>query len=174
MDTLEQLVGGEGKRVTLEEAQGLIKAGGFVYFGNRVCPFAHRAFWAAEELGFAKNWTYVHIDLGARKPAWYTQINPLGTVPCLFAGGKPVFESLILAEFVNDTQKASLLPADPLSKATVRFVIARFDDTVKGALYGTLSNKVCVCVRVCVFVVWHASRTRARFPAATRSCLCFP
>lgn len=141
MDNLEQLIGGEGKRVTLEEAQALIKAGGLVYFGNRLCPFAHRSFWLAEETGLTKNWTYVHIDLGKKKPAWYTQINPLGTVPCLFVGGKPVFESLIVAEFINDTQKASFIPADPLAKALVRFIIARFDDTIKGALYATLSNK---------------------------------
>lgn len=141
MDDLEQLIGDEGVRVTLGEAKELISKRGSVYFGCRVCPFAHRSFWVAEELGYASTWKYVHIDLGKKKPAWYMEINPLGTVPCLYVDGKPVFESLIVAEYMNDVQKGSLVPSDPYTKATMRFIIARFDDTCKSAFYGVLMNK---------------------------------
>jgi len=141
MDEMEQLAQGEGKRVDGPEAEQLIKEPGLVYFGNRLCPYAHRTFWAARELGYDKQWTYIHVDLGTRKPGWYTSINPLGTVPCLYDNGRPVFESLILAEYINDVAGGSLVPSAPLDKATMRFIIARFADSVGGALFEAQRNK---------------------------------
>ncbi len=41
------------------------------YFGNRVCPWAHRAFLALAEKGALDKIDYVHIDLKAPKPTWY-------------------------------------------------------------------------------------------------------
>jgi glutathione S-transferase len=139
----EQLVGGEGVRVDEQGARALIAGPGLVYFGNRICPFAHRAFWAAAELGVDAQWTYVHIDLGPRKPAWFSAaVNPAGTVPCLFSDGQPVFESLIVAEFLSDRQGGALLPADAYTRALARLAIAKFDETCKGPLYGLLMSKV--------------------------------
>lgn len=46
---------------------------------------------------------YIHIDLGARKPEWYQKrVNPSGTVPCLYIGGKPIFESVIVSEYIDE------------------------------------------------------------------------
>ncbi len=44
---------------------------GLHYYGNRLCPFAHRAFLALAEKGALDKIDYVHIDLKAPKPAWY-------------------------------------------------------------------------------------------------------
>jgi hypothetical protein len=44
---------------------------GLRYFGNRSCPWAHRAFLALAEKGALDKIDYVHIDLKASKPAWY-------------------------------------------------------------------------------------------------------
>ena len=46
---------------------------GLKYFGNRLCPFANRAYWALEEKGLLTGGEigYVHVNLGSSKPAWY-------------------------------------------------------------------------------------------------------
>ncbi len=47
---------------------------------------------------------YIHVDLGEDKPAWYAAaVNPeFGTVPCVYDGGRPVFESPIVLEYLED------------------------------------------------------------------------
>jgi len=117
---------------------------GLVLFSNRLCPFAHRAWWTIEELGIGEKIDYIHVELGPSKPAWYVEkVNPFGTVPALFDGGRPVFESLIVAEFLSEkfaNADNSLLPADLLDRATVRLLIARWGDKCTRPLYGLLSN----------------------------------
>ena len=62
-------------------------AGKILFFGNRICPFAHRAWWASNELSVPLD--YIHIQLGNEKPSWYTdQVNPSGTVPCIYDEGQ--------------------------------------------------------------------------------------
>jgi glutathione S-transferase len=62
--------GGEGKNVDAFN-NSLLK--GTKYFGNRLCPFANRAYWALADKGLLEDGTieYVHVNLGATKPAWY-------------------------------------------------------------------------------------------------------
>jgi len=105
---------------------------------------AHRAWWAIEELGHGDKLDYIHIELGAEKPAWYAaKVNPFGTVPAVYDHGRPVLESLIVAEYFNDkfaTPENSLLPADPLDRAAVRLLAARWGDKCTGKLYALLNN----------------------------------
>eukprot|EP00128_Syssomonas_multiformis_P015466 Colp12_sorted_trinity150504_noHs@10922 len=138
----EQL-GSEGRRVDAAPKELLAPGAGLIYFGNRTCPFAHRAWWTVEEKGV--KFDYIHIELGDNKPAWYqAEVNPYGTVPCIYHDGKAVFESLIVAEYIEESfkgQGSDVLPADPKLRADVRLVIAKFGDKVTGKLYGLLSNK---------------------------------
>jgi len=120
---------------------------GFKYFGNRLCPFAHRAWWASKEKGVSetdpKGFEYFHIELGPKKPAWYDDVNPLGTVPALFHDGHAIFESNIVAEYLEEKFPNSgtrLLPVDPHQRATVRLLMARFGDTVIKPGYALLLN----------------------------------
>lgn len=46
-------------------------ATGLHYFGNRLCPYANRAFLTLAEKGAVGKIDYVHIDLKAIKPVWY-------------------------------------------------------------------------------------------------------
>ena len=73
-------------------------------FGNRLCPFAHRAWFALHEKGAAEEVTYIHVDLGDAKPPWFGDvINPrFGTVPCMVDHGAGVFESPIVVEFLDE------------------------------------------------------------------------
>jgi hypothetical protein len=62
--------GGEAKTVAAFSPDLLT---GIKYFGNRLCPFAHRAFLTLEEKGLLSDGTveYIHINLGPSKPEWY-------------------------------------------------------------------------------------------------------
>ena len=83
---------------------------GLFFFGNRLCPFAHRAWWALHEKGAASKYTYIHIELGDDKPAWYKEVvNPQGTVPCVYDGGKAVFESALVV--VRETSALCFAPS---------------------------------------------------------------
>eukprot|EP01096_Ripella_sp_DP13-Kostka_P001377 TRINITY_DN11611_c0_g1_i1.p2 TRINITY_DN11611_c0_g1~~TRINITY_DN11611_c0_g1_i1.p2 ORF type:complete len:249 (-),score=100.61 TRINITY_DN11611_c0_g1_i1:41-787(-) len=116
-------------------------AQGVKFFGNRICPFAHRAWWAAVEKEAAID--YIHIDLGPEKPVWYAQVNPFGTVPALYVEGKPVFESLVVAEFLEESHKGqgtALLPDDLFLKATIRVLISKFGDKCVKNHYAFLSQ----------------------------------
>ena len=108
--------GCEGKRLQCPPTPDDF-AGRLLYFGNRICPFAQRyssavsftqlifwsAWWTFCELNCEDRVDYIHVDLGPIKPEWYQQkVNPLGTVPCLYDDSKPVFESLVVAEYLID------------------------------------------------------------------------
>merc|ERR1711862_507438 len=127
--------GGEG--LQLDSAPDV--SSGFWYFGARLCPFAHRAWWSAFEKGINEEFKYVHIDLGESKPAWYKEsINRLGTVPFVMDDGKAIYESLLVVTYFEEKypdKGTSLLPACPADKATVRLISTRFE---VGAFYGLL------------------------------------
>ena len=100
-----------------------------------------RAWWAAFEKGIEKEFNYIHIELGANKPKWYSELNPSGTVPFVVDDGKPVFESVIVAEYFEDKYKnqgTTLLPADAHQRSVIRFLIANFGEKVTGLSYTLL------------------------------------
>lgn len=105
---------------------------GLKYFGNRLCPFAHRSWWALKEKAIDVD--YIHIELGPSKPSWYAQVNPFGTVPALFEEGRPVFESLVLVEFLEERFKGtpvSLLPDDLFLRAQIRALSSKWGDRLR-------------------------------------------
>lgn len=134
-----QQKGNESRLATKEEIPELTAPGKTTYFGNRFCPFARRARWVAAEVGFPLDGNYIHIQLGDGKPEWYQQmVNPAGTVPCLYVDGRPVFESSIVAQYMDDVSGSPLTPKDAWQRATIRFLADRFDSKITGSLYGLL------------------------------------
>jgi glutathione S-transferase len=61
----------------------------------------------------------ITIDL-ANKPDWFRKISPLGKVPLLMVGDEVLFESAVIVEYLDETVKPRLHPADPLTKARHR------------------------------------------------------
>jgi maleylacetoacetate isomerase len=70
---------------------------------------------AAEEIS-------VNLMQGEQLKADYRAVNPLGVVPALVAdGGAPLFESLAIIEYLDETQpQPPLLPKDARGRARVR------------------------------------------------------
>eukprot|EP01130_Rhizamoeba_saxonica_P001801 TRINITY_DN11649_c0_g1_i1.p1 TRINITY_DN11649_c0_g1~~TRINITY_DN11649_c0_g1_i1.p1 ORF type:complete len:237 (+),score=53.81 TRINITY_DN11649_c0_g1_i1:52-762(+) len=133
--TIDQL-GDEGIRseTTPDLTQGLI------FFGNRTCPFAHRAWLAALEKGIKFD-TYYHIELGPNKPAYYKEeVNPHGTVPAIYHNGKAVFESNVVAQYFDDlVEENPLVPRDAYAASQVRYYVDQLGGFV-GIMYGFLKD----------------------------------
>jgi len=145
MSTEFEQLGPEGKRVDSAPDESYLRSPNspLIYFGNRICPFAHRSWWAILEKGIDK-FEYIHIDLGPIKPKWYAEkIYDAGTVPSIFDSGKFVGESLIVAEYFEDKypqQGTQLLPTDAYQRAEIRTIIYFWGEKVQKVLYGLLMN----------------------------------
>src|SRR5215471_15732843 len=85
-----------------------------------LCPYVQRAVIALTEKGVP--FDRVYIDLNA-KPDWFLAISPLGKVPLLKVGEHVIFESVVILEYVEETQAKPLYPADPLARACQRAMI---------------------------------------------------
>lgn len=73
------------------------------------------------------------IDLKA-KPAWFLEISPMGRVPILLVDDRPVFESMVINELVNELQpQPPLFPDDPVARAQGRGWIVFANDVLMAA-----------------------------------------
>lgn len=84
---------------------------------HALCPYVQRAAIALTEKGVP--FTRTVIDL-ANRPAWFTQISPLGKVPLLRVGEAVIFESAVILEYLEDTTAPALHPGDALERAQHR------------------------------------------------------
>jgi len=89
---------------------------------HRLCPYVQRAVIVAteEQIPFER----VDIDL-ANKPDWFLKISPTGKVPVLEVSEgdgstQIIFESAVIAEYLDEISGEPLLPREPLAKARQR------------------------------------------------------
>jgi glutathione S-transferase len=82
-------------------------------FGNSVCCQKVRITMRAKAL----NWESIKVDLFKTEQydPNYLKLNPKGVVPTLVHDGKPVIESTLICEYIDDTflQLPQLIPTDP-------------------------------------------------------------
>jgi glutathione S-transferase len=87
-------------------------------YHNPVCPYCHRVRIVLHEKGIP--YEEMIVDL-KNKPPILLQLNPRGRVPVIEHDGLVLYESLIIAEYLNDLfPDPPLLPADPQEKARAR------------------------------------------------------
>ncbi len=87
-------------------------------FVAKLCPFALRARLALAEKHLPT--TEIEID-PRRKPSWFLQISPNGKVPLLRHDDKLVWESTVIAEYVEEAfPERALLPRQPHDRAQAR------------------------------------------------------
>lgn len=96
--------------------------GSLVVHGLWASPFSKRVELALKVKGIP--YEYVEEDLKNKRP-YFLQINPVyKKIPVLVHNGKPICESLIILEYIEDTWKNTgpkLLPDDFYERAQVRF-----------------------------------------------------
>ena len=124
--------GAEGIRLDRPPTAEELTAWKLTYFGNRLCPFAHRTWFAMHEKGVTGDFgQYVHVELGEKKPVWYKdKVNPFGTVPCIYEGTRGVFESAVCVEYLDEKfagRGTPLFPGDAVTRAAVRALVSSLD-----------------------------------------------
>jgi glutathione S-transferase len=93
----------------------------FLYdFGNSVCCQKVRITLRAKELA----WESVKVDLfkAEQYDPKYLALNPKGVVPTLLHDGKPVIESTLICEYIDETfpHAPKLIPAEPWLQSRMR------------------------------------------------------
>lgn len=112
---------------------------GLKLISHKLCPYVQRARIVLEEKSIAHEIEF--IDL-ANKPRWFTDLSPLGKVPVLLVDGQVIFESAVIAEYLDEITGGSLHPVDPLQRARNRAWIEFASKTLDSiaAFYGTASE----------------------------------
>ncbi|MCR9139667.1 MAG: glutathione S-transferase family protein [Alphaproteobacteria bacterium] len=99
---------------------------------HHLCPYVQRAVIVLNEKNIPHRRTY--IDL-ADKPDWFHALSPTGRVPILQTEEAVLFESQVIAEYLDEITPGTLHPADPLNRARHRSWI-EFGSQTLGAISG--------------------------------------
>jgi glutathione S-transferase len=94
----------------------------YTLISHQLCPYVQRAAIALTEKGLP--FERVNVDL-ANKPDWFLRLSPLGKTPLLLvrddSGSEEVlFESAIIADYLDEVHPPRLHPEDALARARHR------------------------------------------------------
>jgi len=79
----------------------------------RICPFVVRAQIVAHENNIDLKTEYIDLN---HKPDWFLKISPTGTVPGLILENAFIFESAVIAEFIDELTDGYLFPEDAVQR----------------------------------------------------------
>ena len=100
------------------------------------CPFVQRV-WSVLEEKQIRDYQYIEVN-PYHKPESLLKLNPRGLVPTLEYEGKPLYESNVILEMLEEAypnQGASLLPKDVYQRARMRIWIDFFNSRIVPAYH---------------------------------------
>jgi glutathione S-transferase len=93
-----------------------------------LCPYVERSRIALFEKGLPHEVTFIDLK---DKPEWFLKISPMGKVPVLLVDERPIFESMVINELIEELHPApALMPKNPLDRADARAWIVFCNDTL--------------------------------------------
>ncbi|SDJ82139.1 glutathione S-transferase family protein [Microbulbifer yueqingensis] len=105
------------------------------------CPFAQRSRIALAVKGVEHD-TY-ELDITRKPyPDWFMELSPNGKVPTLVHDGRPLYESQVISEYIDEVfEGPRLLPEDPYHRAISRLLITYGEDNFIPVLYRLLRSQ---------------------------------
>lgn len=82
-----------------------------------LCPYVQRAMIVLNEKNISFDIEYIDLS---EPPAWFYDVSPLEKVPVLLVNDEPLFESMVICEYIDETTEGSLYPADAFKRAQNR------------------------------------------------------
>ncbi len=82
-----------------------------------LCPYVQRAMIVLKEKNIDFDVEYINP---MEPPPWFYDISPLEKVPVLLVDDKPLFESMVICEYLDEVTPGSLYPEDPFERAQNR------------------------------------------------------
>jgi len=82
-----------------------------------LCPYVQRAMIVLNEKNIPFDIEYIDLS---EPPAWFYDISPLEKVPVLLVDDEPLFESMVICEYLDEITEGSLYPDDAFKRAQNR------------------------------------------------------
>ncbi|KIJ24739.1 hypothetical protein M422DRAFT_39036 [Sphaerobolus stellatus SS14] len=104
------------------------------------CPFVQRTWIALEEKGIPYQYKE---ENPYHKDKEFLKLSPKGLVPALVYKGRPIHESLVINEFLEDAfpDTKPLLPADPYERAQIRIAIDHVTKSIIPTFFKVLQSQ---------------------------------
>ncbi|MDH5368965.1 MAG: glutathione S-transferase family protein [Gammaproteobacteria bacterium] len=82
-----------------------------------LCPYVQRAMIVLYEKNISFDIEYIDLS---EPPPWFYDISPLEKVPVLLVDDEPLFESMVICEYLDEITEGSLYPDDAFKRAQNR------------------------------------------------------
>lgn len=120
------------KHLSIGSSEPPLQEGKWRLYSMRFCPYAQRVHLVLDAKKIPYDTVYVNVT---DKPDWLFEKSPHGKVPAIEMDGEVLYESLIIADFLDEKYRnRPLYPKDPLKKAKDKIIIENFHKVI-GALF---------------------------------------
>lgn len=82
-----------------------------------LCPYVQRVMIVLNEKNIPFDVEYIDLS---EPPPWFYDVSPLEKVPVLLVNEEPLFESIVICDYLDDITEGSLYPADAFKRAQNR------------------------------------------------------